>query len=160
MLNLEDFLPPNTEPPTKDYLRYSRPARRYCSQEYDISESKLDMLVYLKPYRYFDAEDVTRFGQLLSWNDGNVGQLLRAGFIQEFRKAVRNRHRAVYELSHRGKTIVSTLYRIMETGEFPNNEKCKHNLKTNQKGSDKRFSRFCDKENQFRKDEAIKKGKR
>ena len=48
----------------------------------------------------------------------------------------------------------------METGVFPNNEKCQHNLKTAQKGSDKRASRFYDKENQFRKDEAIKKGKR
>ena len=142
----------------KDYLRYLRGARKYMLMQHEITQGDLELILWLKPMGKFSADDLRVFEGTLSWDGKRLGTLQKKGLLVKFRNAVPGRLKALYELTTKGKAMCNLLYKILETGEFPDSPKSVHNKKSSTQ-AERKYGHYYRKENALRKEEAIKKGK-
>jgi len=140
----------------KDYLKYLRGARKYILMEHDITLDELELLLYLKGCGRFSKEDLERFEGLLKWDKNRLAKMIQKGVVSKFRNAVAGRFKALYEVTIKGKRVCDVLYRILETGKFPDNEKSHHNKKGIIRAEQK-YGFYYKKENKLRQEEALKK---
>jgi hypothetical protein len=80
----------------KDYLKYWRVIRYFIKSKYGLTQEDLDMLLFLKTEDYFDRDKFMEFDELMSWNKNRFEQLRHDGWIEVFRKRLRDR-KALYQ---------------------------------------------------------------
>lgn len=101
-----------------DYLKYWRVIRYYYKMKYKLTQSDLDILLFLYSETYFDRDKFEEFDELLSWEKARFQKLLRQGWIMVFRKRMGTR-KAIYQIAPRAVRIVTELYKKLDGSEIP-----------------------------------------
>ena len=95
-----------------NFLKYWRIVRYYVKRKYELSESDLEMLLFLYDEGRFDSAGFKEFANILEWDRDRFWKLRKAEYIVVWRKKneVSNR-KAIYELSAKSKRIVNHVYK-------------------------------------------------
>tara|TARA_R100000654_G_scaffold46541_1_gene72737 strand:- start:475 stop:909 length:435 start_codon:yes stop_codon:yes gene_type:complete len=101
-----------------DYLKYWRVIRQYIKIKYNLSQSDLDILLFLKSEDYFSKDKFQEFNEILSWDKQRFEKLRQLGWIEVFRKRV-GKHKALYQLSFKAKRMLTSIYKKLNGEEIP-----------------------------------------
>lgn len=101
-----------------DYLKYWKVIRQYYKTKHGLTQADLDMLLFLYSEPYFSKDKFQEFNNILTWDRHRFENLLRDGWIENFRKS-HGSNRGIYNLSDKGKNIVRDLYRKLNGEEIP-----------------------------------------
>lgn len=102
----------------KDYLKYWRVIRHFIKVKYGLTQSDLDVILFLYSEGYFSKEKFDEFDALISWDAERFGTLLKDGWIVVFRRRMGNR-KALYELSYKALRVVDSIYKKLNGEEIP-----------------------------------------
>jgi len=89
-----------------DYLKYWRVVRQFIKAKHKLSQSDLDILLFLKSEEYFSKDKFKEFDDLISWEKHRFERLRQEGWIEVFRKRMGKR-KALYQLSQKAKATSS-----------------------------------------------------
>lgn len=98
-----------------DYLKYWRSIYYYTAFKYDLTYSELDMLLYLYSEPYFTIKTFNEGNKVMQLGRHRLKNMIDKGLIDVFRKGGL-KLASLYQLSRKGSTIVSTLYRQIDGG--------------------------------------------
>lgn len=101
-----------------DYLKYWRVIRQFIKIKYGITQSDLDMLLFLYSEKYFDRGKFAEFDSLLGWDKQRFEKLRQNDWIVVFRKRMGNR-KAIYQLSIKSTRMIQSIYRKLSGEEIP-----------------------------------------
>jgi len=101
-----------------DYLKYWRVIRQYIKIKYNLTQSDLDILLFLKSEDYFSKDKFEEFNEVLSWDKQRFEKLRQLGWIEVFRKRV-GKHKALYQLSFKAKRMLTSIYKKLNGEEIP-----------------------------------------
>ena len=101
-----------------DYLKYWRVIRQYIKIKYNLTQSDLDVLLFLKSESYFSKDKFEEFNEILSWDKQRFEKLRQQGWIEVFRKRV-GKHKALYQLSFKSKRMLTSIYKKLNGEEIP-----------------------------------------
>jgi hypothetical protein len=119
-----------------DYLKYWRVIRQYVKARYELSQSDLDMLLFLYSEGYFGKDKFKEFAQLVSWDVQRFDRLLRDGWIENFRQRKQG-VKGIYCLSFKAKRMIKSIYKKLSGEEIPMTAENNPMFKKNVKFSDK-----------------------
>lgn len=103
-----------------DYLKFWRVVRYYIKAKHGLTESDLDILLFLSSEGYFDKDKFSEFDNLISWNKNRFEDLRQAGWIEVFRKRdVSKKKKALYQLSYKAKNVINEIYSKLNGDEIP-----------------------------------------
>lgn len=121
-----------------DYLKYWRVIRQYIKIKYNLTQSDLDMLLFLYSEKYFDTNKFLEFDSLLGWDKLRFEKLKRAGWIEVFRKRA-GPIRAVYQLTSKANAVIRSIYRKLSGEEIPTSQSQNKMFAKNISYSDKKY---------------------
>lgn len=124
-----------------DYLKYWRVIRQFIKSKYGLTQSDLDMLLFLYTEEYFSKDKFQEFNELLSWEVARFDRLRRDNWIEMFRKNS-GKHKALYTLSYKTKRMIDSLYKKLNGEEIPTSPSKNPMFKRNVKYSDKVYRNF------------------
>ena len=101
-----------------DYLKYWRVVRQFIKVKHNLTQSDLDILLFLKSEEYFSRDKFNEFDKLISWEKLRFKRLKKEGWIEIFRKRMGQR-KALYQLSNRGKRVTASIYKYLNGQEIP-----------------------------------------
>jgi len=101
-----------------DCLKYWRVIRQYTKIKYGLSQSDLDVLLFLYSEGYFGKDKFREFAQLVSWDEQRFGRLLRDGWIENFRPR-KGGTKGLYSLSFKAKRMITSIYKKLSGEEIP-----------------------------------------
>jgi hypothetical protein len=101
-----------------DYLKYWRVIRQFMKIKYGVTQSDLDMLLFLYSEKYFDRDKFEEFDNLLGWDKQRFEKLRQNEWIVVFRKRMGNR-KAIYQLSIKSVRMIQSIYRKLSGEEIP-----------------------------------------
>ena len=133
--------------PKKDYLKYWRVVKRYVMKKYDLTSAELDMILFLHSEDYFGRSKFKEFNEILSWDKRRFNKLLREGWIEMFRKRIKN-DGALYQLSYKATNVINYIYRKLEGDDLPVDK-----LRKDASYTDKVYRNMIIEMNKKRKDE-------
>lgn len=137
-----------------DYLKYFRVIRHYFMVKYSISQSELDMLLFLYSEKYFTFSRFKEYENLMDWNKKRFEKMLEDGWIVYFRKGNEaiGQH-PIYEVSHKTKKMITCLYNMLNREDVDiNTNPTKSKLfRKNIRYTDKVYRNFIYKINKERK---------
>lgn len=117
-----------------DYLKYWRVIRQYIKTKYGLTQSDLDMLMFIYTEKYFSKARFDEFSRIVSWDADRFKRLKENGWIESFRKYdPRTNTRAIYQISPDGKRVVQSIYRMLKGEEMPITPKYNPMFKSNAK---------------------------
>jgi hypothetical protein len=122
----------------EDYLKYWRVIRQYIKVKYKLTQSDLDVLLFLNSEGYFDKDKFSEFDNVLSWDVGRFDKLLRDGWIEVFRKR-HGKTKGLYTLSYKAKRVVTSIYKKLSGEEIPTSPSQNPIFLKNVSYSDKRY---------------------
>lgn len=131
-----------------DYLKYWKVIRYFVQAKYGIRSADLDMLLFLYSEKYFSKTQFKEFNELLSWDVSRFSRLLRDGWISVFRKRQGNK-KTLYELSYKGKRMISSLYKKLNGEEIPMSESANPMFAKNVSYSDKVYRNMIIRMNKY-----------
>jgi len=102
---------------SEDYMKYWRVIRYWVKAKYGLKESELEILFFLKTEPYFNKDKFGEFNNILSWDRNRFDTMLRDGWIVVWRPRKGN-VKALYTISHKGKTVVNTVYKKLSGEEL------------------------------------------
>jgi hypothetical protein len=86
--------------------------------KYGVTQSDLDMLLFLYSEKYFDRDKFEEFDNLLGWDKQRFEKLRQNEWIVVFRKRMGNR-KAIYQLSIKSVRMIQSIYRKLSGEEIP-----------------------------------------
>jgi hypothetical protein len=101
-----------------DYLKYWRVIRQFIKVKHGLTQSDLDILLFLKSEEYFSKDKFKEFDDLISWERNRFERLRKEGWIEVFRKRMGKR-KALYQLSQKGKRVTTSIYKYLNGKEIP-----------------------------------------
>ena len=101
-----------------DYLKYWRVIRQYVKVKYGLTQSDLDVILFLNSEGYFNKDKFEEFDRILSWDVQRFDRLLRDGWIEVFRKR-QGRIKGLYTLSYKSKRVATSIYKKLNGEEMP-----------------------------------------
>jgi hypothetical protein len=117
-----------------DYLKYWRVIRQYIKVKHGLTQSDLDMLMFIYTEKYFSKARFDEFSRIVSWDADRFKRLKENGWIESFRKYdPRTNTRAIYQISPDGKRVVQSIYRMLKGEEMPITPKYNPMFKSNAK---------------------------
>ena len=102
--------------PAYDYLKFFPVVIRWVKAKHDLSLSDVYMLMFLYTERLFSREDFEDYAKIFSWEEERFNRLLRDGWISKWRTQGKQRT-ALYNLSPKGKRVMSSMYRKLNGTE-------------------------------------------
>ena len=103
---------------TDDYLKYWRVIRQFVKIKYELTQSDLDMLLFLYSEKYFGQDKFQEYDTLLGWDVTRFFRLQKHGWIIKFRNRVGNR-KALYQLTSKTTRMIQSIYRKLNGEEIP-----------------------------------------
>jgi len=101
-----------------DYLKYWRVIRQYVKVKYGLTQSDLDVILFLNSEGYFNKDKFEEFDRILSWDVQRFDRLLRDGWIEVFRKR-QGKIKGLYTLSYKAKRVATSVYKKLNGEEMP-----------------------------------------
>jgi hypothetical protein len=129
-----------------DYLKFWRVIRYFIKAKYGLSQSDLDVILFLYTESYFDKAKFKEFDRLLSWDVNRFDKLLKQGWIVVFRKGS-GRRKSLYELSYKGKRVVNSIYKKLSGEEIPTTQSSNPMYAKNVSYSDKIYRQMIEEMN-------------
>jgi hypothetical protein len=126
-----------------DYLKFWRVIRYFIKAKYGLSQSDLDVILFLYTESYFDKAKFKEFDRLLSWDVNRFDKLLKQGWIVVFRKGS-GRRKSLYELSYKGKRVVNSIYKKLSGEEIPTTQSSNPMYAKNVSYSDKVYRQMIE----------------
>lgn len=102
----------------RDYLKYWKVIRQFYKVKHGLTQSELDVLLFLFSEGYFDRDRFADFDSLLAWDKDRFNKMLNDGWIEVFRKRM-NGKKSLYQISDKGRNIVMDIYRKLNGEEIP-----------------------------------------
>ena len=96
-----------------DYLKYWKVIRQYIKVKYKVSQSDIEMMLFLYNEPYFTKDKFAEFNSLLAWDKDRFERLNHEGWI-EGTKTFRVGRRLKYSLSYKASRMVDEIYRLIE----------------------------------------------
>ena len=131
-----------------DYLKYWKVIRYYVQAKYGVRSADLDMLLFLYSEQYFGKQQFNYFKKLLSWDINIFNRLLSDVWISVFRKRQGNK-KTLYELSYKGKRMISSVYKKLNGEEIPMSESANPMFAKNVSFSDKVYRNMITRMNKY-----------
>ena len=131
-----------------NYLKYWKVIRYFVKSKYGITSADLDMLLFLYSEKYFGKKQFNDFNELLSWDELRFNRLLRDGWISVFRKRQGNK-KTLYHLSHKGKRMITSVYKKLNGEEIPMSESANPMFAKNVSYSDKVYRNMITRMNKY-----------
>jgi len=131
-----------------DYLKYWRVVRQFIKAKHKLSQSDLDILLFLKSEEYFSKDKFKEFDNLISWEKNRFERLRQEGWIEVFRKRMGKR-KALYQLSQRGKRVTTSIYKYLNGKEIPTSNDGNPMFLRNVSYTDKVYRNFIKEMNAF-----------
>ena len=103
---------------SNDFLKYWRVIRQYVKIKYGLTQSDLDILLFLKSEGYFSKDKFKEFDKILSWEEHRFDRLLRDGWVEVFRKRKAKR-KGLNSLSYKSKRVLTSIYKKLNGEELP-----------------------------------------
>lgn len=135
-----------------DYLKYWKVIRYFVQAKYGVKSADLDMLLFLYSEKYFGKQQFNDFNELLSWDVKRFDRLLCDGWISVFRKRQGNK-KTLYELSYKGKRMISSVYKKLNGEEIPMSESANPMFAKNVSYSDKVYRNMIKSMNKYIKEQ-------
>jgi len=101
-----------------DYLKFWRVIRYYIKAKHNLSQSDLDMILFLYSEGYFGKEKFDEFAEIVSWDAQRFERLRKENWIEPFRLRRAN-NRALYQLSYKAINLVKDIYKKLNGEEIP-----------------------------------------
>tara|TARA_R110000796_G_scaffold39772_1_gene98985 strand:- start:544 stop:954 length:411 start_codon:yes stop_codon:yes gene_type:complete len=95
-----------------DFLKHWRVVRYLIKKKYDLSQQDLELLLFLYSEGRFTKDDFDWYSTIVSWDVRRFIKLKKEGWVKQWRTNRGNR-RAIYELTHKGKTAMARVYRLL-----------------------------------------------
>ena len=92
-------------------MKYWRVVRKWALAKYGVSWADLDLLFFLYGEGLFSNKDFYSFSFTLIWDKTRFPRLKREGWITQWRAGETGRHRALFEVSTKGKKMIGAIYR-------------------------------------------------
>lgn len=106
-----------------NFLKYWRIVRYWAKRKYDITDTDLEILLYLYDLDLFTRYQFRQFEGLLSWDKTRFNALIDKGYIVVWRKKKHHRQAKLYTLSVRAKRICATVYKkLLQEEHIPENK--------------------------------------
>jgi hypothetical protein len=103
-----------------DYLKYWRVVRQYVKVKHSLTQSDLDILLFLYSEKYFTRKKFDEFDELLSWDKYRFHRLIQSGWIDKFRKYDPvAQTSAMYKISQKAKNMITTMYKKLNGEDLP-----------------------------------------
>jgi hypothetical protein len=131
-----------------DYLKYWRVVRQFIKVKHKLSQSDLDILLFLKSEEYFSKDKFKEFDDLISWEKHRFERLRQEGWIEVFRKRMGKR-KALYQLSQKAKRVTTSIYKYLNGKEIPTSNDGNPMFLRNVSYTDKVYRNFIIKMNAF-----------
>ena len=131
-----------------DYLKYWRVIRQFIKVKHGLTQSDLDMLLFLKSEEYFSKDKFKEFASLIGWDRNRFEKLRQLGWIEVFRKRMGKR-KALYQLSQKGKRVTTSIYKYLNGKEIPTSNDGNPMFLRNVSYTDKVYRNFIIKMNAF-----------
>ncbi len=131
-----------------DYLKYWRIVRQFIKVKHKLSQSDLDILLFLKSEEYFSKDKFQEFDDLISWEKHRFERLRQEGWIEVFRKRMGKR-KALYQLSQKAKRVTTSIYKYLNGKEIPTSNDGNPMFLRNVSYTDKVYRNFIIKMNAF-----------
>ncbi len=131
-----------------DYLKYWRVVRQFIKVKHKLSQSDLDILLFLKSEEYFSKDKFKEFDDLISWERNRFERLRQEGWIEVFRKRMGKR-KALYQLSQKAKRVTTSIYKYLNGKEIPTSNDGNPMFLRNVSYTDKVYRNFIIKMNAF-----------
>jgi hypothetical protein len=139
-----------------DYLKYWRVVKYYIKAKYGLTQSDLEMLLFLKSESYFSKDRFAEFNQVFSWNKNRFENLRQQGWIEVFRKGG-GPHKNIYQLSYKAKKMMEVVYKKLNGEEIATHENFNPMFKRNVSYSDKVYRNMIMSMNKETKEINLKK---
>jgi len=136
------------KPPPQDYLKYWRVVRYFIQAKYGLTQSDLEVLLFLYSEKYFSKDKFDEFDELISWDEDRFDKLLRDDWLNVFRKKVGNR-RTVYELSYKARRVIGLVYKKLNGEELPEHPSVNPLFKNTASYMDKVYRNYIIEMNKF-----------
>ena len=104
--------------PKSDYMKHWKVVRNFAKARYDFSVPDLDMMFFLYGEEYFTKDKYREFEKLLRWESNRFDKLLKNGWIENYKKK-KHLLRSIYGISYKGERAISSLYKLLNGGSFP-----------------------------------------
>jgi len=131
-----------------DYLKYWRVVRQFIKVKHKLTQSDLDILLFLKSEEYFSKDKFQEFDDLISWEKHRFERLRQEGWIEVFRKRMGKR-KALYQLSQKAKRVTTSIYKYLNGKEIPTSNDGNPMFLRNVSYTDKVYRNFIIKMNAF-----------
>jgi len=116
--------------------------------KHGLTQSDLDILLFLKSEEYFSKDKFKEFDDLISWEKNRFERLRQVGWIEVFRKKMGKR-KALYQLSQKGKRVTTSIYKYLNGKEIPTSNDGNPMFLRNVSYTDKVYRNFIIKMNAF-----------
>ena len=98
-------------------MKHYRIIRKWACKNNDLTDSDLELLIYLDCIDLFTIKDFKTGTYTYSWNNRRWNKLIQNNWIVVWRNRNRTTQKYnIYKISFKGKQLISRIYRIM-TGE-------------------------------------------
>lgn len=139
-----------------DYLKFWRIIRYYMKVKYGLTQSDLDMILFLYSEGYFSSLQFKEYGQIISWEMKRFTKLVRQGWIEVFRKR-NGLERGLYQLSYKAKRVVSDIYLKLSGEEIPTTLGANPMFAKNVSYTDKVYRNMIKQMNEYQRAQKLKK---
>jgi DNA-binding MarR family transcriptional regulator len=100
-----------------NFLKYWRVVKYYIKDKYEISDSVLEMLLFLYDENVFTKATFNEFARTMSWDKNRFSKLVEAGFIKKWRDRKQTQRSSLWELTIKSKRICNHLYKKLTQEE-------------------------------------------
>jgi hypothetical protein len=105
-----------------NFLKYWRIVRYWAKRKYEITDTDLEIILYLYDIDLFTRGQFRNFESLLSWDKTRFNELHEKGHIVQWREDKTRRQAKLYTLSVSAKRICATVYKkLLQEEHIPEN---------------------------------------
>ena len=105
-----------------NYLKYWKAVRYYFKMKYGLSQEELDILLYVYDLGYFSTKKLDKLEKLFSWDKDRITKMCTNGWLGAFDSPTK-KDRKIYEISPKGKRVITHMYNILNREAGPYIEK-------------------------------------
>lgn len=131
-----------------DYLKYWRVIKYYYKRKYNLSESDLEMLLFLNSEGRFRRKDFRKYAEIMPWDRTRFDRLVKDGWIQEFNNTTSTWNMR-YQLSSKAERMIISLYKKLNGEEIPTSQSFNPMFAKNVSYTDKVYRNMIKEMNEF-----------
>ena len=130
-----------------DFLKNWRLVKYYIKRKYNISETNLELMLYLYSEDVFTKDMFNEMANTINWDKNRFQELLEAGYIRKWRDGKKSRVATLYELTQSAKLMCSHTYKKLTGEEEISENKYRNEIFASDNFSDKIYRNLIKKMN-------------